>query len=54
MIDWGANIPKENLALKGDAKRTSKDYLKPIFDNYIFMHNHENDQDYLLSYKKFK
>ena len=31
------------MNLKGDAKRTSKIKLKEIFNNYIFMHNFEND-----------
>jgi hypothetical protein len=25
LIDWGAHIPKNDLELKGDAKRSSKD-----------------------------
>ena len=40
LIDWGENIPSNDLALKGDAKRTSKDQLKKIFSYYIFMHNY--------------
>ena len=43
LIDWGANIPKDDMDLKGDAKRTSNIKLKEIFNNYIFMHNFEND-----------
>jgi len=31
LIDWGAQIPQDNLELKSDAKRTSKDSLQKIF-----------------------
>jgi hypothetical protein len=49
LIDWGANIKEDDIQLKKDARRTSKDPLKKIFTNYIFMHNYDNNHDYLLS-----
>ena len=42
LIDWG-KISKDNIEHKSDAKRTSKESLKNIFKNFIFMHNYEND-----------
>jgi hypothetical protein len=40
LIDWGANIPQDNRELKAEAKTSSKEVLKKIFGNYIFMHNY--------------
>jgi hypothetical protein len=54
LIDWGNNISSEDIELKSDARRTSKESLEKIFTNYIFMHNYENNHDYLLSSQKSK